>query len=78
MVVSGVKTSSGFEERIRFSELELVDSNAINTGVLHTMPEGNFISGWDLNVAAVRILRARRNIRQHKHAVRGTRSVCDS
>ena len=70
MVVSGVKTSSGFEERVRFSEIEFVDSNAIDTGVMHTLPEGNFINGWDVNVAAVRIKSIKRNIRRHKHAVR--------
>ncbi|PHH50361.1 PX domain-containing protein [Ceratocystis fimbriata CBS 114723] len=68
MMVSGVRTSSGFEERIRFSELEIVDSNAIETGVMHTIPEGNYINGWDVNVAGVRIKSERRNIRQHKHA----------
>lgn len=68
MMVSGVPTSSGFEERIRFSELEFVDANAIDTGVLATMPEGNYLNGWDVNIAGVRITTARRNIRQHKHA----------
>lgn len=69
MMVSGVPTSSGFEERIRFSELEIVDANAIETGVLSSMPEGNYLNGWDVNIAGVRITTARRNIRQHKHAV---------
>jgi hypothetical protein len=68
MMVSGIRTSSGFEERIRFSEMEIVDSNAIDTGVMHTLPEGNYINGWDVNVAAVRVTSVRRNIRQHKHA----------
>lgn len=68
MMVSGIGTSSGFEERIRFSELDIVDSNAIDTGVMHTIPEGNYINGWDVNVAAVRIVSVKRNIRQHKHA----------
>ncbi|KAL0938975.1 px domain protein [Colletotrichum truncatum] len=68
MMVSGCKTSSGFEERIRFSEIEVVDSNAIDTGVMHTMPEGNYINGWDVNVAAVRITTERKTIRTHKHA----------
>lgn len=68
MVVSGVRTSSGFEERIRFSELEFVDANAIETGLLSTMPEGNYLNGWDVNIAGVRITSQRRNIRQHKHA----------
>jgi hypothetical protein len=69
MMVSGVPTSSGFEERIRFSDLEIVDANAIDTGVLSTIPEGNYINGWDVNVAGVRIISAKRNIRHHKHAV---------
>jgi hypothetical protein len=69
MVVSGCGTSSGFEERIRFSEIEFVDSNAIETGVMHTIPEGNYINGWDVNVAGARITSIKRNIRHHKHAV---------
>jgi hypothetical protein len=69
MIVSGVPTSSGFEERIRFSELEIVDANAIDTGVLTSMPEGNYLNGWDVNVAGVRITSVKRNIRYHKHAV---------
>ncbi|KAK3341403.1 hypothetical protein B0T25DRAFT_464685 [Lasiosphaeria hispida] len=68
MVVSGVRTSSGFEERIRFSELEIVDANAIDTGVIASTPEGNYLNGWDVNVAGVRITSIRRNIRYHKHA----------
>lgn len=69
MMVSGIPTSSGFEERIRFSELEIVDANAIDTGVLSTLPEGNYLNGWDVNVAGVRIITEKRKIRQHKHAV---------
>jgi len=69
MMVSGVRTSSGFEERIRFSELEIVDRDAIDTGVMSTLPEGNYLNGWDVNVAAVRITSVKRNIRYHKHAV---------
>lgn len=69
MMVSGIRTSSGFEERIRFTELEIVDRNAIDSGVLGTLPEGNFINGWDVNVSGVRIKYMKRNIRNHKHAV---------
>ncbi|KAG6068292.1 hypothetical protein E4U32_001368 [Claviceps aff. humidiphila group G2b] len=68
MMVSGIGTSSGFEERIRFSEIEFVDSNAIDTGVMNTIPEGNYINGWDVNVSGVRQISVKRNIRQHKHA----------
>ncbi|KAJ8114405.1 hypothetical protein ONZ43_g4911 [Nemania bipapillata] len=68
MMVSGVPTASGFEERIRFAEMEIVDRNAIDTGVLNTMPEGNFVNGWDVNVAGVRTTSVKRNIRHHKHA----------
>jgi hypothetical protein len=69
MMVSGIPTSSGFEERIRFSELEIVDANAIDTGVLSTLPEGNYLNGWDVNVAGVRIITVKRKLRHHKHAV---------
>ena len=51
MMVSGVRTSSGFEERIRFAELEIVDRDAIDTGVLSTVPEGNYVNGWEDNSA---------------------------
>ncbi|SPQ18082.1 e15c4462-7986-4fb6-94b7-4741f8145c86 [Thermothielavioides terrestris] len=68
MMVSGIPTSSGFEERIRFSELEIVDANAIDTGVLSTLPEGNYLNGWDVNVAGVRIISVKRKIRHHPHA----------
>ncbi|KAK0389647.1 hypothetical protein NLU13_3222 [Sarocladium strictum] len=68
MMVSGIGTSSGFEERIRFSEIEIVDSNAIDTGVMHTLPEGNYINGWDVNVAGVRITSVKQHIRYHRHA----------
>ncbi|EFY98533.1 DUF3818 domain protein [Metarhizium robertsii] len=68
MMVSGIPTSSGFEERIRFSEIEIVDSNAIETGVMHSIPEGNYINGWDVNVAGVRVMTVKGRIRQHKHA----------
>lgn len=67
-MVSGIGTSSGFEERIRFSEIEIVDSNAIDTGVLNSMPEGNYINGWDVNVAGVRVVTTKGKIRSHKHA----------
>lgn len=77
MMVSGIPTSSGFEERIRFSEMEVVDSGAIDAGVVATMPEGNFINGWDVNVAGVRIMSVKRNVRHHKHAVCMTYLVSD-
>lgn len=67
-MVSGIPTSSGFEERIKFSEIEIVDSNAIDRGVMNTLPEGNYINGWDVNVAGVRVTSVKRNIRYHKHA----------
>lgn len=70
MMVSGIRTSSGYEERIRFRELEVVDRDAIDTGVVVNLPEGNYINGWDVNVAGVRITSIKRNIRYHKHAVR--------
>jgi hypothetical protein len=69
MMVSGIPTASGYEERIRFSELEVVDASAIGQGVLSTLPEGHYINGWDVNVAGVRTTSVKRNIRYHKHAV---------
>lgn len=68
-MVSGIPTSSGYEERIKFAELAVVESGAIDQGVLSTLPEGNYIHGWDVNVSGVRIQSVKRNIRHHKHAV---------
>lgn len=68
-MVSGIPTSSGFEERIRFSEIEIVDANAIDTGVLTSLPEGNYLNGWDVNIAGVRMVSVRRKFRHQKHAV---------
>jgi hypothetical protein len=68
-MVSGVGTSSGFEERIRFSELEIVDAGAIDAGLYTTLPEGNYVNGWDVNVAGVRTTSVKRHIKHHKHAV---------
>ena len=69
MMVSGIPTASGYEERIRFSELEVVDAGAIDHGVLSTLPEGHYMNGWDVNVAGVRTVSVKRNVRYHKHAV---------
>ena len=69
MMVSGIPTASGYEERIRFSELEVVDRGAQEQGLLVNVPEGNSINGWDINVTGVRTTSVKRNIRYHQHAV---------
>ncbi|KAB8258402.1 hypothetical protein BDV32DRAFT_139630 [Aspergillus pseudonomiae] len=68
MMVSGIPTASGYEERIQFSEIEVVERGANDKGLLVNMPEGNAIHGWDVNVAAVRITSVRRTVRYHQHA----------
>jgi hypothetical protein len=68
-MVSGIPTASGYEERIQFSEMEVVDRGANEKGLLVNMPEGNAINGWDINVAAVRVTSVRRTVRHHQHAV---------
>ena len=69
MMVSGIPTASGYEERIRFSEMEVVERGANDQGLLVNMPEGNMINDWDVNVAGVRTTSVKRNIRYHQHAV---------
>jgi hypothetical protein len=69
MMVSGVPTASGYEERIQFSEMEIVDRGANEKGLLVNMPEGHAINGWDVNVAAVRVTSVKRTVRYHPHAV---------
>lgn len=70
MMVSGIPTASGYEERIRFSELEVVDRGANEQGLLVNAPEGNSINGWDVNVAGVRTTSVKRTMRYHQHAVK--------
>ena len=54
MMVSGIPTASGYEERIRFSELEVIDRGANEQGLLVNKPDGETINGWEVNVAGVR------------------------
>ncbi|KAL2037302.1 hypothetical protein N7G274_009991 [Stereocaulon virgatum] len=68
MMVSGIPTASGYEERIRFSELEVVDRGANEQGLLVNAPEGHAINGWDVNVAGVRTTSVKRTVRYHQHA----------
>lgn len=67
-MVSGLPTASGYEERIRFSEMEIVDRQANEQGLVINIPEGQDINGWDVNVAGVRLVNIRRTVRQHTHA----------
>ena len=68
MMVSGIPTASGYEERIRFSEMEVVDDKPIEQGLLVNEPEGHRINGWDVNVAGVRTTSVKRTVRYHQHA----------
>ncbi|RKF57190.1 PX domain-containing protein [Erysiphe neolycopersici] len=67
MMVSGIPTASGYEERIRFSDLEVVDSGAIDHGIMHTLPEGHYVNGWDVNIAGVRTVSGKRKLIHHQH-----------
>ncbi|KAJ5820255.1 hypothetical protein N7474_005846 [Penicillium riverlandense] len=68
MMVSGVPTASGYEERVQFSEMEVVERGADENGILVNIPEGQSIHGWDVNVAAVRVVSVKRTVRYHPHA----------
>ncbi|OJD17406.1 hypothetical protein AJ78_02478 [Emergomyces pasteurianus Ep9510] len=68
MMVSGIPTASGYEERIRFSEMEVVDRSANEQGLLVNIPEGHAIHGWDVNVAGARTTLVKRTVRYHQHA----------
>lgn len=74
MMVSGIPTASGYEERIRFSELEVVDRGAQDQGLLVNEPDGHSINSWDVNVASVRTTSVKRTVRYHQHAVSGAHS----
>ncbi|KAK5146185.1 hypothetical protein LTR32_002196 [Rachicladosporium monterosium] len=68
MMVSGIPTASGYEERIRFSEMEVVDRGANEEGLVVNKPDGHEINGWDVNVAGVRVVSEKRHVRHHQHA----------
>ncbi|KAF2636105.1 hypothetical protein P280DRAFT_473251 [Massarina eburnea CBS 473.64] len=68
MMVSGIPTASGYEERIRFSEMEIVETGASENGLRINAPSGHFINGWDINVAGVRTTSVKRRLRYHTHA----------
>ncbi|KAF2662724.1 hypothetical protein K491DRAFT_584733 [Lophiostoma macrostomum CBS 122681] len=68
MMVSGIPTASGYEERIRFSEMEIVDRGANSNGLAINAPSGHFINGWDVNVAGVRTMSVKKHLRYHTHA----------
>lgn len=69
MMVSGIPTASGYEERIRFSEMEIVERGANENGLTINAPSGHFINGWDVNVAGVRTTSVKKHLRYHTHAV---------
>jgi hypothetical protein len=69
MMVSGIPTASGYEERIRFSEMEIVERGANENGLTINAPSGHFINGWDVNVAGVRTMSVKKHVRHHTHAV---------
>ncbi|KAK5174134.1 uncharacterized protein LTR77_001214 [Saxophila tyrrhenica] len=68
MMVSGIPTASGYEERIRFSEMEVVDRGANEQGLVVNVPQGHQINGWDVNVAGVKQVSVKRHVRRHAHA----------
>jgi len=68
MMVSGIPTASGYEERIRFSEMEIVERGANEEGLHMNAPSGHFINGWDVNVAGVRTTSVKKHLRYHTHA----------
>ena len=68
MMTSGIPTASGYEERIRFSEMEVVDRGANEQGLVVNIPEGQDINGWDVNIAGVRTTAVKRTVRYHQHA----------
>ncbi|KAL6712114.1 hypothetical protein ACN47E_003157 [Coniothyrium glycines] len=68
MMVSGIPTASGYEERIRFAEMEIVDRQANEDGLTLNAPSGHSINGWDVNVAGVRTTSVKKHLRYHTHA----------
>lgn len=68
MMVSGIPTASGYEERIRFAEMEVIDRGANEQGLVVNIPDGRDINGWDINVAGVRMISVKHHVRYKTHA----------
>lgn len=69
MMVSGIPTASGYEERIRFAEMEVVDRGAQENGLVANTPEGHPINGWDVNLAGVRMHTVKKRFRSYQEGV---------
>jgi hypothetical protein len=67
MMVSGIPTASGYEERIRFAEMEVVDRGAQEQGLVANTPEGHPINGWDVNIAGVRMKTVKKHFGRSSH-----------
>jgi hypothetical protein len=74
-MVSGIPTASGYEERIRFSEMEIVERGANENGLTINAPSGHSINGWDVNVAGVRTTSVKKHLRYHTHAVSTQKTI---
>lgn len=69
MMNSGIPTASGYEERVGFDEIEVVERGANDESLTVNVPEGHYINGWDVNVIGVRQTSVKRTVRYHSHAV---------
>lgn len=69
MMGTGIATSSGYEEEIRFSDIEIVERGANDVGLLVNAPNAVAINGWDVNVAGVRTVTTKRLMKTYRHAV---------
>ncbi|EWC45136.1 hypothetical protein DRE_06024 [Drechslerella stenobrocha 248] len=68
MMNSGIPTASGYEERVGFDEIEVVDRDARDESLTVNVPEGHAINGWDINIVTVRQTSVKRTVRYHTHA----------
>ncbi|KAK6336444.1 hypothetical protein TWF696_001997 [Orbilia brochopaga] len=68
MMNSGIPTASGYEERVGFDEIEVVDRDARDESLMVNVPEGHVINGWDVNIVSVRQTSVKRTVRYHTHA----------
>lgn len=75
---SGIPTASGYEERVGFDEIEAAggaDRAANESGILANIPEGHWVNGWDVNVAAVRQISVKKAMRYRTHPVSGAQAA---
>lgn len=70
MMVSGIKTTSGLEERVQGPNVEFGVHCATDQGLVVNSPDVR-VNEWEVNIVAVRTVATKKLMRTHQHSVSG-------